>query len=198
MSKMGDRRFEGGIPAEALGRPSSPAAAAAPTTKLAARRARIARGELAELPAYGKVWIQVLGPDALEEIESAVLKSMRELEIPQTPLNMGTFNLSRFKRILAQAVRDDEDPTHKAPFGTLEQWGEEPDDFIVACIRVYKDVKARLDPAAAEDISDETAQEITELFKKKDWTQLRSIDGVTLANWLRTGAVQLSSSPTAA
>jgi len=197
MSNMGDRRFAGGIPAEALGQPSSPPAAAA-ITKLAARRARVARGELATLPVYGQVWIQVLGPDALEAIESAVLKSMRQLEIPQTPLNLGTFNLSRFKRILAQAVRDDEDPTHRAPFGTLEQWGEEPDDFIVACIRVYKDVKARLDPAAVDDISDETIEEITELFKKKDWTQLRSIDGVTLANWLRTGAVQLSSSPTAA
>lgn len=192
MSEMQKRRLTGGIPASALGQPDAPAARSTP---MADRRVRIARGELRNLAPYGEVWIQILGSSAMEEIEAATWKHMETLGLPPSPIHLGTYNLHRFRRVLAAAVRDPKD--HTQPFGTLEEWGEEPDDVLTSGIQLWKDVKARLDPTTNPELTDEEAESILEEFKKKDFKELRSFGAATLASWLLSGAVQLSSSPTA-
>lgn len=189
---MGKRRMSGGIPASAL--QGDGQASAVRQTAMALARPRIARGEPVQLAPYGEVWMQVLGNAAKEEIEAATFRQMEAHGLPPTMLHVGTYNLHRFRRTLAMAVRDPKD--HDEPFGTLEEWGDEIDDVLVAGIMLYKDVQARLDPATTPELTEEQADAILELFKKKDFEQLRSFGSGLLASWLLSGAVQLSSSPT--
>lgn len=188
MSEMGKRRLSGGIPAEALGTPAAPAVA----SPMAQARPRIARGELVQLAPYGEVWMQILGSTTMEEIEAATWKHMEALGLPPLQIHVGTFNLHRFRRVLAAAVRSPKD--HDQAFGTLEEWGEESDDVLTAGIMLYKDTKARLDPTTNPELTDEQAEAILDEFKKKDFKGLRSFGAATLASWLLSGAVQPSSS----
>lgn len=177
---------------------TAPAAAAA-LTKMAAVRSGIARGELAILPVYGEVWIEVLGQEVMAQIESATIAHMTTtIGLPFVPLHAGSYNLQRFARVLHASVRDSEDATHQASFGSLSDWQAEPEAILVACIDKYMEVKSRLDPTSAPNISDEEVEAVLDAFKKKDWTLLRSFARDTLASFLLTGAVQPSSSPTPA
>lgn len=175
-----------------------PAAAGAPT-KMSAVRSGIARGELAILPVYGEVWIEVLGQEAMAQIEAATIGHMTTaIGLPFVPLHAGSYNLQRFARVLHAAVRDPDDPTHRTSFGSLSDWQDEPEAVLAACIEKYMEVKSRLDPTSAPNISDEEVEAVLDAFKKKDWTLLRSFARDTLASFLLTGAVQPSSSPSPA
>lgn len=189
MTEMAKRR-EGGIPASALGTPAS----AVKQTPMAKARPRIARGELVPIVPYGEVWMQVLGSTAMEDIEAATFHAMTAKNLPPIDLHVGTYNLHRFRRILAAAVRDP--ANHAEPFGTLEEWGDEPDEVLALAVAGYKDVKQRLDPVNDVELTEDQAGELMEAFKKKDFQQLRSFGSVTLATWLLSGAVQPSNSPT--
>lgn len=191
MTEMAKRRT-GGIPASALGN-GQPAAAAEPSPMAKARK-HIARGELVNLAPYGEVWMQVLGSEAMEDIEAATFRALAAKDLPPVDLHVGTYNIHRFRRILALAVRN---PTnHDEPFGSLEEWGEEPDETLTIGIVLYKDVKQRLDPATNTQLTDDEAAAVFDAFKKKDSQLLRSFGFATLLSWLLSGAVQLSSSPT--
>jgi hypothetical protein len=190
MTEMAKRRT-GGIPASALG---DAAAAPSSQTPMAKARPRIARGELVPVFPYGEVWMQVLGSSTMEDIEAATFHAMAAKNLPPIDLHVGTYNLHRFRRILAAAVRNPKN--HDEPFGTLEEWGEEPDEVLALAVASYKDVKQRLDPVNDAQLSQDDASALLEAFKKKDFQQLRSFGSVTLATWLLSGAVQLSSSPT--
>lgn len=196
MTEMAKRRMTGGIPTAALGAAAASADLLAKQTQMAQARPRIARGELVQLEPYGEVWMQLLGNERMEEIEAATFRRMTELGLPPVDLHLGTYNLHRFRRILALSVRSLKD--HDEPFGTLEEWGEEPDEVLAQGILLYKDVKARLDPTTNAELSDDQADAIMAAFKKKDFAQLRSCGSALLATWLLSGAVQPSSSPTAA
>lgn len=189
---MAKRRMTGGIPAAAL--QGDPAAAGGRQTAMSKIRPRIARGELVTLPLYGEVWMQIIGSQVMEEIEAATFRQMEAHGLPPVMLHLGTYNLHRFRRILAHAVRDAKN--HDEQFGTLDEWAEEPDTVLAAGIALYKDTKARLDPTTSAELSDEDAAEILDAFKKKDSEQLRSFGSATLVTWLLSGAVQLSNSPT--
>lgn len=194
MSEMAKRRMSGGIPASALA--AGAASVDAKPTPMAQARPRIARGELVQLAPYGEVWMQIMGSQAMEEIESATFRSMEALGLPPIMLHLGTYNLHRFRRVLAIAVRNPDPMKHDEPFGTLDDWAEEPDDVLSAGITLYKDVKARLDPATSPELPEDQVADLIEAFKKKDFAQLRSFGSATLASWLLSGAVRLSSSPT--
>lgn len=184
------KRRDGGIPTSALGAP----AAAVKQTPMAKARPRIARGELVPVVPYGEVWMKVLGSTEMEDIEAATFRAMAAKGLPPIDLHVGTYNLHRFRRILAAAVRDPQN--HGEPFGTLEEWGEEPDEVLSLAVAAYKDVKQRLDPVNDVELTEGQAAELMEAFKKKDFQQLRSFGSVTLATWLLSGAVQPSNSPT--
>ena len=190
MTEMAKRRT-GGIPASAVGNGQG---AAVVESQLAKARVRVARGELVQLHPYGEVWMQVLGSSVMESIEAATFGAMRALELPPVDLHVGTYNLHRFRRILAAAVRCADN--HDEPFGSLEEWGEESDEVLAIGVANYKDVKQRLDPTNSVTLTEDEAAELVDAFKKKDSQQLRSFGSVTLVSWLLSGAVQLSSSPT--
>jgi hypothetical protein len=192
---MSKRRVSGGIPASALGAAAASAELLAKQTAMSQARTRIARGEIVNLSPYGEVWMQLLGNAKMEEIEAATFQAMTKLGLPPVDLHLGTYNLHRFRRILAAAVRPPGD--HDEPFGTLEEWGEEPDEVLAQGVLLYKDVKARLDPTTDPQLTEEQADFILEAFKKKDYPQLRSCGSALLSSWLLSGAVRLSSSPIA-
>lgn len=189
-TEMGKRKLTGGIPASAVA-----SAAPAQQSAMAQRRVSIARGELVSLPLYGEAWMQILGNEAMEEIEAATFRAMQEKGLPPVDLHIGTYNLHRFRRILAAAVRHP--VKHDEPFGSLADWAEEPDEVLAISIMLYKDVKARLDPVTNPDLTEEGAALVLDAFKKKDYQQLRLCGSALLSSWLLSGAVQLSSSPTA-
>lgn len=194
MSEMQKRRdLRGGIPASALG--GAPVAPAK-QTQLAQRRSHVARGEVVILPVYGEVWMEVLGGAVMEDIEAAVFKAMNARELPATPLHAGTYNMNRFRRVVAAAVRTVDD--HREPFGTLEEWDAEPEPLVVAAVQGFMDVKSRLDPTTNATLTEAEADDIVDAFKKKDAQQLREFGSVSLVTWLLSGAVQLSISPIAA
>lgn len=196
MTKMAERRLSGGLPASALA-PSDPAAAAVKPSKLAAARSLVARGELVTLPgSLGQAWIQLIGHNVSNLIEAGTFKHMAELGLPAIALHGFSYDIQRTARTMHAAARDPDD--HAASFGSLEDWQAESDDVLFACSLVYRDVKDRLDPSGSDDLPDETADEITEAFKKKDASRLKLSGVSSLVNWLLSGAVQLSSSPTPA
>jgi hypothetical protein len=188
-TEMGKRKLTGGIPASAVA--GAPVAA---QTAMAQRRTAVARGEIVSLPLYGEAWMQILGNETMEEIEAATWRAMAERGLPPVDIHLGTYNLHRFRRILAAAVRHP--VKHDEPFGSLAEWAEEPDEVLAVSIVLYKDVKARLDPVTNPELSEEQAAAVLDAFKKKDFQQLRWFGSALLSSWLLSGAVRLSSSPT--
>lgn len=190
------QKFAGGIPASAL--PKGDPAAAAPRASLLATRVggAPARGEEAVLPVIGRVYIRLLGHTVSNQVEGATFGAMAEAKLPPIALHAWSYDIQRTARTLAQAARNPENPDE--PMGPLEEWIVLDDDLLFACGQIYKDVKERLDPVGALFLAPDTADEITEAFKKKDASTLRSQGVALLVNWLLSGAVQLSSSPTPA
>lgn len=190
MTEMSKRR-NGGIPASALGQPSE---SQIKQTAMSSARSSITRGEMVQIPIYGEVWMRVLGTATIEEIEIATWRHFEAAGLPPLTIHAGTYNLHRFRRIMAAAVRN---PKNKdEPFGTLEDWADEPEESLVVCAVIYRDLKDRIDPVSRPELDAEQAREILDGFKKKDFQQLRSSGAGLLASWLISGAVQLSSSPT--
>lgn len=195
MTKLGERKMSGGIPAAALGQ-AAPAAAAAAPTKMAAVRGQVARGELVTFPGLGQAYVQLLSRTQATAIEVAVFDAMAKQGLPAIQLHAFTYDQERYARTLALAARDPDD--HSKPFGTVEEWQAEDDDIIFAASLVYKDVRSRLDPIGIDSLDDDTESKLVAAFKKKDWSLLRSYGVATLVTWLATGALQLASSPTPA
>lgn len=189
------QKLAGGIPASALGK-GDPAVAAAKASLLSRRAATVVRGEDAVLPLFGPVYIELLGHTADNQVEAATFKAMADAGLPPVPMHAWSYDIQRTARTLAQAVRDPSN--HAEPFGPVDEWLPLDDSLLFACGRVYNDVKERLDPVGVLFLSPETADEITEAFKKKDASTLRSHGVALLVNWLLSGVVQLSSSPTPA
>ncbi len=186
---MGDQRA-----ARASATQEAPAAPQSVPTKLAAHRGQVARGEYVELPELGRVYMRLLGRTATTAIEAAVFDSLAKQGIPALTIHAFTYDQERKVRTLAVAARDPDD--HGQPFGTLQDWLEEDDDIIFYAGLVLDDVKARLDPVGLGEINEQTEAELLDAFKKKETTRLMLCGVATLARWLTSGAVQLSSSPT--
>lgn len=202
MTKLGkhiENSKRAGIPASALAA-DDPMRAAAAATKLSATMGKVARGDWAELPVFGRVWIQLNRHTASNSIEAATIKEMERVGIPLTAGFAGSAAPERNARILADGVRDPDDPTHETRFGTEEQWLALDDDLIQSCALYYDDVRARLDPLGNPYLSDDGRREAfaacTEAFKKKDRITLLSFGVAVLSAWLLSGEVQLSTSPT--
>lgn len=196
MSLLGDkqaRRTSGtGIPASALA-PDDPAAPA--RTQLAEARFSVRRGELVELPGLGRAYIELVGHMASNAVEAETFKVMAEIGLPPLAIHAWSYDMQRYARTLAIAARHPERRDEK--YGSLDQWLAEDDDVIFACSRVYQDVKNRLDPTSPDStITEENRARLVEAFKKKEVSLLRSFGVVTLTNWLLSGDVQLSTSPT--
>src|SRR5215831_11421831 len=95
-------------------------AAAKPETILQRARASCPRGEYATMPVLGRVWIELPGESAVEEIEGATFAAMKLLELHPVPINANAYEGRRLALTLAWAVRDPDN--HEERAGTQEQW----------------------------------------------------------------------------
>lgn len=169
---------------------------------MARRLDGITLGDEVDLPVLGRVWIQLVGHAESNRIEAATFAHMAKEGLPAIVGHAWSYDCQRYGRLLHSAVRDPADHTKR--FGTLGEWlGEDgdpviTDDIVFACGKVYDDVKLRLDPVGVEEMTEEQAAAIREAFEKKSPTHLLSFGLVSLVSWLLSGAVQLTSSPSAA
>lgn len=146
------------------------------------------------IPLLGRVWIELPGARAWQEIEAAIRREMTRLGVGEiTVPNAAQWEAERALRVLAVAARDPDN--HAIPFGSLEEWGELDNDVIIAAWHAFADVRDRLDPVALElDVEDMIA--IGVAVKKKDASLLRTFGVVKLSAWLATTGGLPSSSPT--
>lgn len=188
------QKLTDGIPSSALADPAVPAA----PSKLSAVRGQIALGEYVDVPPYGRMWIEVLGHTKTNMIEGEVFDYMpRVHKLQPVALHAFAYDMNRYARVMAEAAKDPDDPTHRTPYGPLDLWLDEPDDRLMRCRLAYIDVKERLAPMDLDaPPPPEICEQIVEAFKKKAGMYLRDFGVVTLASWLISGAVQLTSSPT--
>lgn len=146
------------------------------------------------LPLLGRVWIELPGARAWQEIEAATRKEMRRLEIGD--LNVETaapYYTEQAIRVLAIAVRDPD--AHEVAFGNLEEWGELDNDVISVAWHAFGDIRERLDPNHAELTADDVLA-IELAVKKKDPALLRSFGVAKLSAWLASTVDPRSTSPT--
>ena len=192
MTKMGQIKQAGGIPASALAPDEAKVKASA--TKLSAARGNAARGEDVTLPIFGSVYAEIIGHTKSNKVEADTLEAMTKARIPLTGGFAWSVDLERKARTLAFAIRDPDD--HSKPFGDVDEWLDLDDDIIMACSLVYDDVRNRLDPLGAPTLTKERAAEIMDAFQKKSRTLLLSFGIAELSAWLLSGDVQLLISPT--
>jgi len=186
----------GGIPASAL-RSDDPAVRSIEPTKLEAVRGQIARGEYVELPGgLGRAYLKLLAHSKSNVVEGSTMKAMEAAGLPLLPIHTVSYAVQRAARTMAEACFEDE--TCAKPFGTLAAWLDEDDDILFGCSLLYQDVRNRLDPYRTDDVPRDVADFLADALVKKNAMGLRSFGVATLASWLLSGAVQLSSSPTAA
>lgn len=168
---------------------------ATPASRVSALRRAVAgrRGEEVTLPVLGRVFLELPGALAWQEIEAAVFRRLRELEAPDGIAGAAMREAELALRVLAASAKDPDD--HAAPFGSLEEWGDLDNDLIGAAWHAFGDVRERLDPVA-EDIGADDMVAIAFAVKKKDPVLLRTFGVVKLSRWLASMADQLSTSPT--
>lgn len=140
------------------------------------------RGEVVELPVLGKVRLNLIGCGAAQDVEAAVYRTMRELEITLDFTTEGIFELERARRVLAIAAVD---PDTKEPLGTLDQWREMPSDVIGPTWQIYGDVRERLSPTR-HPLSDEDRTAIATAIRTKNGPLLMAFGAAKLAEYAAT------------
>ena len=164
--------------------------AAAAATKLAHARAGLVRGEMVELPVFGKAWMEIVGHRSSNAIEAEIFATFSKLGLgldskilgDKVHLLAGSYDNHRKALTLAEAVRDPAD--HEVRFGTPEQWCELDASIIDACAVVYEDVKWRLDPMSSPRLTQEVVNDLCDAFEKKNWIRLRQFGASMLIEWL--------------
>lgn len=173
------------------------AAAPAPAkaeTLLAKARATHLRGEYAQLPLYGRVWIELAGEHIVDEIESEVFSAMAELKLLPLPINEMTYESRRAALTLAWAVRNPD--VHAEHFGDADEWIKVDIDMISACIGIYVDVRTRLNPLGIP-LTTADLEEIRLGIEKKNPMLLRSCGAHKLSLYLASMESPRASSPEA-
>lgn len=173
---------------------TAPSVKPAPGSLVERVRASSPRGELVELPMFGRVWVELVGGLASDEIDAAVFARMEKLKLPLHAINMPTLEGIRDRMRLAWAVRDPDD--HSIRAGTLAAWDEIDHDIVMACALVYNDVRERLSPIQIGRLSAEQMEDIRLGLEKKNPTPLLDAGVAVLTSWLLTTAVQPANSPT--
>lgn len=142
----------------------------------------------------GRVWIELPGSREWQELEAAIRREMRRLEVGELALDTAAqYEAERALRVLAVAVRDPD--RHEVAFGSLEEWGQLDNDLIIVSWHAFQDVRERLDPVATPLTPDEMIA-IGVAVKKNDASLLRSFGVVKLSAWLASTGGPPSTSPT--
>lgn len=159
-----------------------------PESLLARRRSQVPRGEFVELPLVGHVWVELVGEQAVDEIEGATLAAMKAEGLDPIALNTLSYDSCRTALTLAWAVRNPENKDERV--GTAEEWRQLDIDLILACGLVYNDVRERLSPVAMGALTKEQIDDIRLAIEKKNAMRLRSHGVVALSLYLLSTAVQ--------
>lgn len=170
------------------------AAPAKPESILARKRAQTPRGEYVEMPMFGRVWVELAGERALDEIDGAVAAILKAEGLELIPLNGRAIERCRDALTLAWAVRNPDDHTERA--GTAEEWRDLDADLIVACALVYRDVRERLSPVSLGALTPEQFKAIRLDIEKKNATGLVDAGVVALSLYLLSMADPPATSPT--
>lgn len=146
-----------------------------------------ARGDYAELPLLGRVWIELASHELLNQLEAEAAKAMEVLDVPLTGLTAGSYEAEKYVRTLAHCVRDESN--HEVRFGTVAEWKRLDSDLLAHAQLVYQDVRFRLDPVGVVDgkigeLDPGTIAAIRTSIEKKRPTQLVAFGSRTLANFL--------------
>lgn len=173
---------------------SAAAAPAKAVTLLATRRAQVPRGEFVEMPLVGRVWVELVGEQAVDEIEGTTLAAMKAEGLEPIGLNMLSYDSCRTALTLAWAVRNPENKDERV--GTAEEWRAIDIDVILACGLVYGDVRERLSPIALGALTKDQLDEIRLAVEKKNAMSLRSAGVVALSLYLLSTADPPAPSPT--
>lgn len=168
------------------------APASAVKSPLAAVLERGARGELVDLPVLGPAWLQLIGHEDVQAIESDVMKRMAALGLELTPLNVLSYDAERAVLTLARAVRSPDD--RAAPFGTEAEWGKVDSDTIAACWHIFGDLRERLSPLDVE-IPPMMRTEILAAIAKKNTMLLRSFGLSVLVSFMASTEFPPETSP---
>lgn len=176
-------------------------AAAAAATQAAKRVSRIAqaraqapRGEFVTMPLIGRVWVELVGEAAQDEIDGQTAALMKAEGLELIPLNGAAMERCRNALMLAWAVRDAGNKDEK--FDTPEAWRSLDADLITACALIYDDVRYRLSPVAMGALTKDQVDEIRRDIEKKNATGLASAGVVALSLYLLSTADPPANSPT--
>lgn len=161
---------------------------------LARARAQAPRGEFVEMPLLGRVWVELVGEAAVDEIEGATLAAMKAEGLELLAMNMPSYDSCRTALTLAHAVRNPENKEERV--GTAEEWRALDIDLILACGLVYNDVRERLSPVALGALTKEQLDGIRLAIEKKNAMRLRSAGVVALSLYLLSTAAPPPTSPT--
>lgn len=170
------------------------AAPAKPESILARKRAQTPRGEYVEMPMLGRVWVELVGEAAVDEIEGATLAAMKAEGLEPIGLNALSYDSCRTALTLAWAVRNPDD--HAEHVGAQDEWRDMDIDLVLACGLVYNDVRERLSPVAMGALTKEQLDDIRLAVEKKNAMRLRSYGVVVLSLYLLSTADQPATSPT--
>jgi hypothetical protein len=170
------------------------AQAVRPVSRLAQARAQAPRGEIVTMPLIGRVWVELVGEAAQDEIDGSVVAILKTEGLDLIPLNARAIERCRNALMLAWAVRSADNKDEK--FDSAEAWRTLDADMITACALVYEDVRYRLSPVAMGALTKEQFDEIRLAIEKKNATQLASAGVVALSLYLLSTADQPANSPT--
>lgn len=168
--------------------------AAKPASRIAQARTQAPRGEAVTMPLIGRVWVELIGEAAMDEIDGQTAAIMKAEGLDLIPLNGRAIERCRNALMLAWAVRDADNRDQK--FDTPEAWRSLDADMITACALIYEDVRYRLSPVALGALTKEQLDEIRLAIEKKNATALASAGVVALSLYLLSMADQPQSSPT--
>ncbi len=171
----------------------APPVSSVSATKLSRRIVAGRRGELVDLLALGRVFLELPGAVAWLEIEEQHRKAMGALFGELTIENAPLYELDHARRILAVAARDPDD--RALAFGTIEEWGELDVDVINEAWQAFGDIRERLDPIS-QDLTSDDMVSISSAVKKKDAALLRTFGVAKLSAWLASMVDQPSTSQT--
>lgn len=167
---------------------------AKPESILARKRAQTPRGELVDLPMFGRVWVELVGEKALDEIDGSTAAILKAEGLELIPLNGMAIERCRNALMLAWAVRNPEDHAERA--GSTEEWRDLDADLITACALIYNDVRERLSPVSMNSLTKEQMDQIRRDIEKKNATGLVDAGVVALSLFLLSTGDPPASSPT--
>ncbi|HEY6179071.1 MAG TPA: hypothetical protein VIX73_31675 [Kofleriaceae bacterium] len=167
---------------------------AKPESLLSRARAQTPRGEYVEMPLVGRVWVELVGEAAVDEIEGATIAAMKADGLEPVGLNALSYDSCRTALTLAHAVRNPDD--HDERVGSQEEWRALDIDLILACGLVYNDVRERLSPVAMGALTKAQLDDIRVSIEKKNAMRLRSFGVVALSLYLLSTADPPATSPT--